>query len=183
MNIILVILLVLLATIALLLVVALFIPREYLIRREIIIERSVSEVFNYIKFLENQDHFSKWVRVDPDMKKDHRGVDGTVGFVYAWDGNNKAGAGEQEIIDIRDGERIDIEIRFIRPFESIAKTAFLTERIAENQTRVIWSMDGKSKYPLNLMNLLMGGMLGKDLQTGLEMLKNNLEKVPTAKSY
>jgi len=50
-----------LAVIALLLVVALFIPREYLIRREIIIERSASEVFNYIKFLENQDHFSKWV--------------------------------------------------------------------------------------------------------------------------
>jgi hypothetical protein len=50
-----------LAVIALLLVVALFIPREYLIRREIIIERSASEVFNYIKFLENQDHFSKWI--------------------------------------------------------------------------------------------------------------------------
>jgi hypothetical protein len=50
------------------------------------------------------------------MKKEFRGTDGTDGFVYAWDGNKNAGSGEQEIKRITDGDRIDLEIRFARPF-------------------------------------------------------------------
>ena len=37
-------------------------------------------------------------------------------------------------------------------------------------------MNGKSKYPLNLMNIFMDNMLGKDLETSLHNLKTILEK-------
>ena len=51
--------------------------------------------------------------MDPDMKKTYRGTDGTVGFVSAWDSEkDDVGKGEQEIIKITDGERIDYELRF-----------------------------------------------------------------------
>ena len=33
---------------------------------------------------------------DPNMKKSYSDIDGTVGFIYAWDGNKEAGKGEQE---------------------------------------------------------------------------------------
>ncbi len=36
-------------------------------------------------------------------------------------------------------------------------------------------MKGKSKYPMNLMNLFIDKMLGKDLTTSLSNLKNILE--------
>lgn len=161
---------------AIILIAPLFIKKDYVIQREILINKPRQEVFDYVKFLKNQDYFSKWVMTDPHMKKEFRGKDGTVGFVYAWDGNKKAGKGEQEITGIKEGERLDIEVRFIKPFESTANTPMTMVRVAENQTKVIWGMNGQSKYPFNMMNLFMDSMLGKDLETSLVTLKNNLEK-------
>ncbi|MDQ3683867.1 MAG: SRPBCC family protein, partial [Bacteroidota bacterium] len=95
--------------IAIPLIIALFVKKEYTVERDITINKPKQEVFNYVKYLKNQDNYSKWVRTDPAMKKDFRGTDGTVGFVYAWDGNKKAGKGEQEIKNIMEGERVDVE--------------------------------------------------------------------------
>jgi uncharacterized protein YndB with AHSA1/START domain len=159
------------------LIVAAFMKKEYTIEREITINKPKAEVFNYVKHLKNQDHYSKWVMTDPAMKKDFKGQDGTPGFVYAWDSKMKnAGKGEQEIKGISEGERVDIEIRFERPMQSIATTPIVTEAISENETRVRWSMNGKNNYPLNIMNLFIDGMLGKDMETSLTTLKGILEK-------
>lgn len=113
--------------------------------------------------------------MDPNMKKEFKGTDGKVGFVYAWDGNNDAGKGEQEIKRIREGESVDVEVRFIKPFEGIAQAPMTTEALSDNQTKVTWGMKGQSKYPMNLMNLFMDSMLGKDLETSLATLKVILE--------
>ena len=171
MNILIKILIVIGALVALLLIAALFIKKEYNILREITINKPKTEVFGYVKHLKNQDNYSKWVRMDPNMKKDFRGTDGTVGFIYAWDGNKKAGKGEQEIKKIAEGERVDVEVRFEKPFEGIATAPIITEAISANETKVKWAMNGKSKYPLNFMNLFMDDMLGKDLETSLTTLK------------
>ena len=165
------------AIIALLLIVALFVKKEYTIQREITINRPNREVFDYIKHLKNQDNFSKWVMTDPGMKKDFKGTDGTVGFVYAWDSQNKnAGKGEQEIMKIDEGKSIDVEVRFEKPFAGIAHTPFTTKSISANQTKVLWGMQGKNSYPMNLMNVFMSNILGKDLETSLKTLKGILEK-------
>lgn len=164
--------------IALVLVIALFSKKGYTVQREIVINRPKQEVFNYIRLLKNQDHFSKWVMTDPNMKKEFRGTDGLVGFVYAWDGNKKAGKGEQEIMEITEGERLDVEIRFIKPFEGIAQVVFITTAIAEHQTKLSWSMTSAMKYPMNIMLLIlnMENMLGKDLELSLSNLKTILER-------
>ena len=162
--------------IAIPLIIALFVKKEYAIEREVTINKPKAAVFNYVKYLKNQDHYSKWVRIDPGMKKDFKGTDGTVGFVYAWDGNKEAGKGEQEIKKITDGESIDVEVRFIKPLEGIANTPIITEAMSANQTKVKWGMKGTSKYPMNFMNLFMDKILGKDLESSLVMLKGILEK-------
>jgi len=159
-----------------LLIAALLVKKEYSIERPVAINKARSEVFNYIKLLKNQDNYSKWVRVDPTAKKDFRGIDGTRGFVYAWDGNKQAGKGEQEIKNIIEGERIDVEIRFEKPFKNVAEVYMVTESLTEGQTKVTWSMKGKTPYPMNIINLFVPNMLGKDLDISLQMLKNTLEK-------
>ncbi|MEO6550667.1 MAG: SRPBCC family protein [Ferruginibacter sp.] len=174
-----VILLVVLVIIAIPLVIALFVKKEYLVERNVTINKPKQEVFNYLKFLKNQDNFNKWVKTDPNMKKDFRGTDGTVGFVYAWDGNSKAGKGEQEIKQLQDGEKVDVEIRFEKPFASIASTPFTTTSVSPTQTKVTWAMKGKSKYPINFMNLFMDKLLGSDIDSSLLMLKGVLEKPVT----
>lgn len=175
MDILIAIVLVIVFLIVTFLIVALFVRKEYAIEREIIIGKPKDVVFNYVKYQKNQDHYSKWVMTDPNMKKEFKGADGTVGFIYAWDGNDKAGKGEQEIKNLKEGERIDLEVRFIRPFESTAYTHMVTEPASANTTKVKWGMVGKSKYPMNVMNLFMNHLLGKDLQISFVNLKNILE--------
>ncbi len=164
--------------IAIPLVVALFVNGEYHIEREVTINNSVSEVFDYVKYLKNQDNYSKWNNMDPDMQKTFKGVDGTVGFVAAWKSENKdVGVGEQEIIKIEEGKKIDFELRFKEPFEATDLAYITTEGLSENSTLVKWGFDGKMKYPMNLMLLFMDfdEMLGSDLQEGLNKLKTILE--------
>lgn len=173
------ILLVLTSLVTVLLLVGLLIKKEYAIAREIIINKSKNEVFNYVKFQKNQEHYSKWVMTDPLAKKAFRGTDGTVGFVYAWDSENKnVGKGEQEIRKIIDDEKIELEIRFIKPFDGTGYTHMTTESINNDQTKITWGMKGRNKYPFNLMNLFINGILGKDIETSLVTLKNVLENKP-----
>ena len=178
MNVLLIIFAVIIAVIVVILIAALFIKKDYAIERSIVIERPSNEVFNYIKNLKNQDHYNKWVMVDPNMKKTYKGTDGTIGFVYAWDGNKKAGKGEQEIKALAQGERMDLEIRFERPFAGIANTPFIIDTISTGASKLRWGMSSRMKYPMNItlgfMN--MDKLLGKDLETSLKNLKNILEK-------
>ena len=170
--------LVLVGIIALLLIIPLFINGNYAVEREVIINKPKQEVFNYVKYLRNQNKFSVWAKIDPAMKTEFRGEDATVGFVSAWDSENpKAGKGEQKITKIDDGSRIDYEIHFIKPFESTDFAYMSFESSSESATKVKWEFHGKMKYPMNLMLLFtdMEKMLAPDLQNGLNNLKTLLE--------
>lgn len=162
--------------VGLILLIAAFVRKGYSITRDIVVEKSVTDVFNYIKLAKNQDFYNKWVMVDPNMKKDFRGTDGTVGFVYAWNGNSQAGEGELEIKTIIEGVKVEQEIRFVRPFKAVSAGAMATEAVS-NGTKVSWSFSSEMKYPMNIMLLLnLEKMLEKDLDISLTNLKKILEK-------
>ena len=137
-------------------------------------------MFNYIKYLKNQDNYSKWATMNPAMKKTYTGVDGTPGFISGWDSNKSGvGKGEQEILSITDNSKLESEIRFIKPFAGIAQSYIITEPAGNNATIVKWGFASKMTYPINIMLLFMNmeNMIGKDLETGLANLKGNLEAV------
>lgn len=164
--------------IAILLIAAAFQIDEYTIESEVVINKPNAEVFNYIKLQQNQNYYNKWVMADPGMKKEYKGTDGTVGFVYAWDSNNnQVGKGEQETIKIVDGKQIDFEVRFQKPFESTSNTSLITEPMAGNQTKVKWVFKGKLNYQMKIIHLILNlkKALGKDMDKSLETLKNVLE--------
>ncbi|NIJ52925.1 SRPBCC family protein [Dyadobacter arcticus] len=162
--------------IALVLIIAFFMKKGYKTYSEITIHAPRQKVFDYIKQIRNQDNFSKWVMVDPRMKKEFKGTDGTVGFIYGWNGNKKAGDGEQEIKAITEGKNIETEIRFIRPFAGIAHAQMTTESLTDDQTKVSWSTASNMNYPLNIMLPMIVKMLEKDMDTSLTTLKSILEK-------
>jgi len=173
-----IVLYIILGIIAFLLIAGLFIPKGMKATREIIINKPNAEVFNYIKQLKNQDNYSKWGSMDPSMKKEYRGTDATVGFVSAWEGNKKVGAGEQEILGIEEGKALHTELRFIKPFKSIAQSSMTTEAVNDSSTKVSWGFEGQMNYPLNVMKLFMNmeKSIGNDFSTGLNNLKALLEK-------
>lgn len=176
MNIIITILLVLAGIIALLLIIALFIKKDHYVRREIVINAPRQKVFDFIKMLKNQDSFNKHAMAGSDRDREYRGTDGTVGFVYAWKGNKKAGEGEKEIMNIIEGEKVEFEIRFIKPMVASSRIIMETESLPDNQTKVSWSNSGRLNYPLNIMVPMMEKMLPKDMDESLGTLKGILEK-------
>jgi hypothetical protein len=173
------ILIVILIIIAIPLVVAIFTKKGYHIEKMVTINRTKKTVFDYIRMLKNQDSFSVWANMDPQMKKYFRGTDGNPGFVSGWESTNKkVGKGEQEIKKVTDGERIDYEIRFVEPFAGIAQASMQTDSVSQNETRVTWQFDSRMNYPMNLMLLFMNmdKMVGNDLAKGLTNLKQVLEQ-------
>lgn len=171
--------LVILFLLALIFVVALFVKKEYSVEKNVTIEKSKSEVFEYVKYLKNQDNYSVWAQIDPNMEKSYRGTDGTIGFISAWDSNNKnVGTGEQEIKKIIEEERIDYELRFYEPFQAINYSYMILETYQDSLTIVKWGFDGKMDYPTNLMLLFwdMEEIIGRDLESGLSNLKKILEE-------
>ncbi|TGD58830.1 SRPBCC family protein [Flavobacterium humi] len=160
-------------------IAGLFMKKDFAIEREIVINQPKDSVFKFLKFVKNQDQFSVWNKLDPNMKKTYTGTDGTVGFIYAWESQNKnVGSGEQEIKKITEGEKIDLELRFKVPMESKNNAYLVTEAVSPTQTKVKWGFAGEMPYPWNVMAPFMGmdEMIGKDLQGGLDNLKVILEK-------
>jgi hypothetical protein len=163
--------------ILLFLVWPLFIRRQYTVEKEVLIQRSNLSVFDFVKLLGNQVYYNKWVMMDPNVKRTSAGVDGSVGFISYWDSQVKnVGKGEQEITRIDAGAKIDSTVRFEKPFKNTARVTMTTIPVTAGQTRVIWKMDGQNKYPMNMMNLIIPGMLGKDMTESLGNLKTVLEK-------
>lgn len=176
MSILITILSVIAGIILLILIIAAFIKQEYTLQKEIVINSSRQHVFNYIKLLDNQNRYNKWVMADPGMKQVNKGVDGTIGFVTAWDSNNKnVGKGEQEIKSITEGERITYEIHFERPFEGVMQSGMSLSSLSSNQTELVWASHSKVKYPMNITRLFTDNMLKKDMETSLNNLKTILE--------
>lgn len=169
---------ILLGIIAIFILAATLMPKEYAVEREIIINKPKSEVFAYLKPLKNQYDWSVWMIKDPDVKKTYRGTDETVGFIARWEGNEEVGVGEQEIKKISEGERIDTELRFIKPFESTNDAYMITEIVGPEQTRVKWGFTGSMPIPMNVFLPFMGmeDSVGKDFSDGLKNLKKILEK-------
>ena len=93
-------------------VLAAIAPTELHVEREVVIEKPVAVVFSDLLLVKNHDTWSPWFEKDPNLAKEYKGEDGTVGFVSSWSGNDEVGVGEQEIKKIAENQRIDYELRF-----------------------------------------------------------------------
>jgi hypothetical protein len=178
MNILIGILIVVAVVVLLILLTALFLRKNYAVKREITINQDSDFVFDYIKYLKNQPNYSKWAKMDPQMKLTFSGTDGKPGFVYRWESTNKnVGQGDQTISNIDPGKRIDYDLHFEKPFDSRALVYLSTESLSEKTTMVVWGMSSSMKYPFNIMLLFMNmeEMIGNDFSTGLNNLKDLLE--------
>ncbi|MBE7179020.1 MAG: SRPBCC family protein [Mucilaginibacter polytrichastri] len=173
------ILLVVLAIVALVLIAGLFMNKKMAVVRSVTINKPLSEVYAYTSLLKNQNNYSVWAKRDPNMKKEFHGVDGTVGFVSAWESKQKdVGKGEQTIVRVIPNELIDYSLHFIEPFESTNHAYMTFKETSAQQTEVNWGFDGEMNYPMNVMLpfMNMDKSLGKDFQDGLNNLKAILEK-------
>ena len=161
----------------LLIVLYLLAPSGYDVSRTVEIARPSTEVFDYLKYLKNQDEWSPWGKRDPNMKKEFSGTDGEVGAVSRWEGNKEVGTGEQEITKLEDGRRIETELRFLKPWKSTSDAYMEVEPAGDGRSKVRWGFSGKNGFPMRIMMLFMSmdKMIGKDFEEGLSSLKSLME--------
>lgn len=169
---------ILLVIIVLIVFLSVLAPKTYNVNRNIVINKSLEDVFNFLKHLKNQEYWSPWEQKDPNLKKEFTGNDGEVGFISKWEGNKDVGVGEQEIKEIIENDVINTHLQFFKPWKSESDAYLKVEKLDDNSTKVIWGFSGYNKFPMSIMMIFMSmdKMVGKDFEFGLNKLKGYLEK-------
>jgi len=160
-------------------ILGVYLKNEYLIRREITIHKPKDEVFNYIKYLKNQNEYSYFNRKDLENIKSYSGTDGEVGFTYSWSSKiNSIGTGTQTISKIIEGEEMCSTIQFTKPLPLKSLAIIKLTEINENQTKVTWTFSSIYKFPLNIIIYFVDleKLIGTDIASSLVTLKENLER-------
>lgn len=162
--------------VALFLLLAAIMPNNYTVSVSTTIDKPQKEVYDFVKSLKNQEYYSVWVMQDSNVVMTYTGTDGTRGFIAHWNSkNDQVGEGEQRITKI-DGERVEVDIRFERPFEGNQKAATIVKSIGENKTEVTSEFYGHDSYPWNALSFV-GKSIIKDAQTqNMVNLKAILER-------
>ena len=168
------------SVIVLALIVALFTNRTFVVERSIQIDKSDAVLYEYVKYLKNQGNYSYWAMLDPAMKKEFEGKDGTKGFVYKWSGNKEVGSGEMIIRNLVDNQRVDYDLIYNEPQESKGKASIIFSPISASECKVTWTMEGKMNYPMNIFLLMvdMDSIIGKQLSSSLTNLKLLMDQMP-----
>lgn len=168
---------ILLGVIIVALAVVALLPRTFTVQREVTIDQPVGEVFAYIRNMRNQPEFSTWSQLDPKMDKSFRGDDGEVGSVYAWSSSEEnVGVGELEVTSIDEDRRIELQIRFAKPFVSSDPTVIEFEAIDPGQTKVKQTYFGKIPFPMNAFCSIASRTIGDGMDASFQNLKRLLEK-------
>lgn len=171
---------VLLVIIAVLVVIffvgGLFLPKTYSVSRSATINAPDSVIYKNIADFNEFTKWNPWSKMEPSAKITVSGPVAQPGQLYAWEGK-ETGTGQMKIIKAEPSKLVDIELKFIKPFESIADTKFEIQPEGTGQ-KVTWTMSGDNNIISKWMCVFvsMDKMIGKDFEDGLKNLKEKSEK-------
>ncbi|MCC7010230.1 MAG: SRPBCC family protein [Acidobacteria bacterium] len=147
-------------------------PKTFRVERRARIDAAPERVFSFLNDFHQWPVWSPWEKLDPAMRRTHRGRERGAGAVYEWDGNKKAGRGRMEILEAVPPSRLVIGLHFLAPFEAHNTTEFVLTP-AGSGTDVTWAMYGVSPFLMNVMTVFtsMDKLVGKDFEAGLANLE------------
>lgn len=139
------------------------------VESSILIDAAPEKIYAIISNLHQWKEWSPWVLAEPDAQIDVS----EDGKHHSWDGKI-IGSGKLTITEEKINERVVMDLCFLKPWKSQAKTLFVLEPKKE-KTKVSWKM--KSKLPLFLfwMKTQMETFVRMDYDRGLTLLKDLVE--------
>lgn len=154
-------------------------PDTYHVERSINISATPEAVYAHVADFHKWEGWSPWDKIDPNMKRTFEGTQGAVGAKYGWVGNDQVGEGTMTVLTAEPAKRFEVDLHFIKPFESSAKNGF-TFAATGKETKVTWLMDGKFGFMEKAVCMFMDmdGNIGKDFEKGLADLKKVSESAP-----
>lgn len=166
---------IILAIIVIIVAGSLFLPKTYSVNRTTLIKANDSTIYQNIANFNEFVKWNPWSKMEPSAKITISGPVGQPTHLYQWIGD-KTGSGQMQITNVTPNQMVNIELKFIKPIESIADTRF--DIIPQgDSTKVVWTMSGENDGIMNKwMGLMMDKMIGKDFEDGLKYLKEKSEK-------
>ena len=152
-----------------------FLPKTYSVNRSIVINAPDSIIYKNIANFNEFLKWNPWAKMEPTATTTISGPIAQPNHIYAWEGK-ETGSGQMAIKTVEINKMVDIELKFLKPFESLADTKF--EITPEGtQTKVIWTMSGDQNLISKWMCVFvsMDKMIGKDFEDGLKYLKEKSE--------
>lgn len=165
------------ALIAIFVIGGLLIPEQWNVSRSVTINAQPEEIYSHVSDLRDWQNWTSWTKEkDPSQAYTYEGEPG-VGHKWLWT-SEKMGEGNLEIKKADPQEGIEYEL-FI-DMGTMQSTIFgdVAFRRHDNKTEVTWTDRGSSGNNLvkRWMSLMIGKMLGEELEYGLNNLKKLTEK-------
>lgn len=156
---------------------SLFLPKTYTVSRNTVIKAPDSTIYKNIADFNEFYKWNPWAKMEPSAKTKISGTVEQPDHLYEWEGK-ETGSGYMKIVKVEPNKMIDIELKFLKPMESLADTRFDIEKSGDGN-KVIWTMSGEntSAFSKWFGFLAMDKMIGKDFENGLQYLKEKSEKV------
>ena len=151
--------------------------RTFEISRSTTVAAPPERVFALLEDFRQWPRWSPWEGLDPALERTYTGPATGLGSTYSWSGNRRAGRGRMEITALEPGRRVEIDLRFEKPFPSHDQTVLALEP-TDGGTEVTWTMTGPVSRLMRVMNLF-GGMdrlVGSDFEKGLFQLRKAVEE-------
>ena len=174
------ILIVLVLVVAAFCVVVAMQPDTFKVERSATFAAPADAVFPHLNDLHKWQTWSPWAKKDPNAKITFSGPESGEGASFAWVGNQEIGEGSMTITESRPNDLVQTRLDFVKPFADTSTGEFRLEPVGSGQTRVIWSMSGKSNFMFKAMGLFMDcdKLIGGDFEQGLANLKGIVAQAP-----
>ncbi len=175
------ILLVLVAIVALFAAYVATRPDDYRIERSVLVRADAGKIYPLVAAFPKWDQWSPWAKLDPAMKVEFGGQEGTLGSTYSWKGNDKVGVGKMTVTGLLKDRIVDVKLDFLKPWEQTANVRVEFKPEADG-TRVTWIMSGKYDFIGKLFAVFMNmdKAVGPDFEKGLSALKALGERAQAA---
>ncbi|MEL7159643.1 MAG: SRPBCC family protein [Bacteroidota bacterium] len=155
--------------------------RNITLDNSVTIDGESSEVFAMVQYLENFPRWSPFLAEDPGQEYEVRGVDGTVGATYHWNGRGGKDIGYQKIVRIEPGEYLEMRCDIQKPFVAHPTFAYSFKNTPQG-VRVSQRFTLESGAVDALFMWLFGAKAEMDAtnKRGMELLKAAVESAPAA---
>ena len=152
-------------------------PDSFRVERSITVNAPPERVLAEVQDFHRWATWSPWEKIDTALQKTYSGPPSGVGAVYEWQGNQDAGHGRMEIIEVQAPTHLSIRIDFFAPFEAHNEVEFLLVPLGA-QTVVTQAMYGPQPFVVKLMGLVfsMDKAVGSKYEEGLATLKATVER-------
>ncbi|MCB1877783.1 MAG: SRPBCC family protein [Chromatiales bacterium] len=145
----------------------------YEVRRSLVMDIPADRAYDEVRDYRNWPHWSPWLIHEPDAKLTFSDEPDKAAGWYEWNGKY-VGAGKITHEQLDAAKRIVDRIEFVRPFKSVSTVGFEFRETAGG-TEVTWTMAGTMPFFLRFMVPMMTGMIARDYDLGLALLRGRLD--------